>query len=313
MPMIDRFIAHIESERRLSALTVRNYKHDITAFAEWFCKRTGVKSFDATKVEAEDISDYILYRLDTGKIKAASMNRELSSIKSFFRYLRKVGIVDIEVTNRIGSLKTPHILPVFVAESHIVELVENTRQKSYSSIFKEQLQSIIISLLYGCGIRLAELCAITRCDINSNSIKISGKGDKHRLIPLVPELAARIERYLNCCATNGIIIGSNDKIIVGYNGKPICRTSVQRIVSQVMSEAFIQGRKSPHVLRHTFATHLLNKGVDMRQIQELMGHSSLQTTQHYTHNSISQLQAAYAKAHPHSKRKSGQKEGDKVD
>lgn len=310
--MIDRFIAHIESERRLSALTVRNYKHDIITFAEWFSKRTGAESFDATKVEAGDVSDYILYRLDTGKLQAASMNRELSSIKSFFRYLHKVGVVDIEVTNRIGSLKTPHILPVFVSESNIIELIENTRKKSYSQQFGDQLQSIVISLLYGCGIRLAELCAITRCDINSDSIKIIGKGDKHRLIPLVPELAARIERYLECCAANGIIIGSKDKIIRGYNGKPICRTSVQRIVSRAMSEAFIQGRKSPHVLRHTFATHLLNKGVDMRQIQELMGHSTLQTTQHYTHNSISQLQAAYAKAHPHSKQKSGQ-DGDKVD
>ena len=310
MLMIDRFIAYIESERRLSPLTVRNYRRDITAFADWFNKRTALDTFDATKVEAQDISDYMIYRLDTSKISAASMNRELSSLKSLFGYLHRVGVVDKSLTSRISSLKTPKVLPVFVSESRIAELVEDTRQKSYSAVFKEQQQSIIITLFYGCGIRLAELQAIKLCDISPNAIKISGKGDKQRLVPLVPEVAARITRYLECCQTNGINIGSQDSLIVGTKGRPLSRITIQRTVAKAMGEAAIQGRKSPHILRHTFATHLLNKGVDMRQIQELMGHASLQTTQHYTHNSITKLMEVYAKAHPHSE---GTGEGDKDD
>ena len=300
--MIDRFIAHIESERRLSPLTVKNYTRDIKNFVEWFNRSVKLDSFNAALVSCEDVRNWMLYRMDVGKIKPASLNRELSSIKSFFGYLHKIGAVEKSVTALIGSLKTPQPLPAFVAESKMGELLNDIRTMSYSNDIAEQNRSIIVTLLYGCGIRLAELCSIKLCDINDNTLKIEGKGDKHRLIPLTDEIVARIERYTTCCANNGIYHTSEDKLLVGKSGKPVSRSTIQRIILAVMSEAGIQGRKSPHILRHTFATHLLNKGVDMREIQELMGHSTLKTTQHYTHNSIKQLQEAYAKAHPHAGR-----------
>ena len=297
--MIDRFIAYIESERRLSALTVRNYKKDVVAFAEWFNCRLAVEQFDATKVSTEDIRDWMIYRLDTAKLTPASMNRELSSLRSFFRYLRKVKAIEEDPFKRIGSLKTPKTLPQYVPESRIAPLLSDLRELSRSSAFNEQRDGIILSLLYGCGIRLAELLSIRLCDITNGAVKIHGKGDKQRLVPLTNQLQERIEVYIDTCRTNGIDLQAEDKLIVGTTGKPLSRSTVQRVVKEYMAQAGCQCRKSPHVLRHTFATHLLGRGADMREIQELMGHSSLKSTQLYTHSTISQLQDIYDKAHPH--------------
>lgn len=297
--MINRFIEYIESGKRYSKLTVRNYKRDVLGFAEWFNNRIGLDKFDATKVSAEDIRDWIIYRLDTAELSAASMNRELSSIKSLFSYLRRIGVVEKDITKRISSLKTPKVLPQFVPQSRMDELLESTREQMYSQDFKQVRNSLIISLLYGCGIRLAELLDIKLGDITNGSVKIHGKGDKDRLVPLLPELVSRVEAYVECCRRCGIELTAADKLIVGSAGKPLSRSTVQRVVRQEMMAANVQGRKSPHILRHTFATHLLGKGADMREIQELMGHSSLSTTQHYTHNSIGQLLSVYDKAHPH--------------
>lgn len=297
--MINRFIEYIESGKRYSELTVRNYKRDVLGFAEWFNDRIGLDKFDATKVSAEDIRDWIIYRLDTAELSAASMNRELSSIKSLFSYLRRIGVVEKDITKRISSLKTPKVLPQFVPQSRMDELLESTREQKYSQEFKQVRNSLIISLLYGCGIRLAELLDIKLGDITNGSVKIHGKGDKDRLVPLLPELVSRVEAYVERCRRCGIELTAADKLIVGTAGKPLSRSTVQRVVRQEMMAANVQGRKSPHILRHTFATHLLGKGADMREIQELMGHSSLSTTQHYTHNSIGQLLSVYDKAHPH--------------
>lgn len=306
--MIDRFIEYIESERRYSKLTAKNYRRDIENFATWFCQQRGLQSkglenFDVTKVCAEDVSDWIIYRMDTAKLQAATMNRELSSIKSFFKYLRKIGVIKSNILKRIGSLKVSQPLPVFVPQSRMEEMLKDVKEQSYEHDIISQRNSIIISLLYGCGIRLAELLRITLGDISDGAVKIYGKGGKERLVPLLPELEARIVRYTTVCRENGAIIDDKSPLIFGKAGKALSRTTVQRIVMQQMSAAGVQGRKSPHVLRHTFATDLLREGANMREIQELMGHSSLRSTQHYTHTSIRQLQGVYDKAHPHSRRK----------
>ncbi|MBQ2423684.1 MAG: tyrosine-type recombinase/integrase [Alistipes sp.] len=302
--MIDRFIEHISAELRYSELTVKNYRRDLEHFATWWCSERGFEAgsfenFDVTAVTAQDVSDWVLYRIEVGKLAAATMNRELSSIKSFFRFLRSKDIVKSDILKRIGSLKAAKVLPVFVPQSRMEEMLESVEELSYERDFRSQRDSIIISLLYGCGIRLAELLGIKVGHISGGAVKILGKGGKERIVPLLPELTARIARYTAVCRQMGIELGSESKLIVGSKGKPLSRSTVQRVVANQMQLSGIQGRKSPHVLRHTFATDLLRSGADMREIQELMGHSSLRSTQHYTHTSISQLQDAYDKAHPH--------------
>lgn len=300
--MIDRFIEYIAAERRYSPLTVRNYRHDIEQFAQWWRKTYNLNEFDAQKVLPDDIRDWIICRLDRDKIKAASMNRELSSLKSFFRYLRKIDVVDGDIFKRISTIRTPRHLPNFVPESRMQRVLEQTREQiaPQNDSFVEVRNALIISLFYASGIRLAELCSITFGDVSPDAtLRIIGKGNKERILPLIDELQHRILHYTDIVRQMGFPTTNSSPMILSIKGKPLSRVQIQRIVSNAMSEANVQGKKSPHILRHTFATHLLNRGADMREIQELMGHASLKTTQHYTHNNITQLQKIYSEAHPH--------------
>ena len=180
-------------------------------------------------------------------------------------------------------------------------LLDSLREKSSNEEFVEQRNALIISLFYSCGIRLAELQGITFGDFASDlsTLHVRGKGDKHRLIPVLPDMATRVRAYKNRLEEMGLDTSAKALLIVAERGNALSRSSIQRIVSRELNEAEVQGKKSPHVLRHTFATHLMNKEADMRDIQELLGHSSLRTTQCYTHNSITQLQEVYRRAHPH--------------
>lgn len=297
MLMIDRFIAYIEAERRYSPLTVRNYRHDIECFAAWWCDHRGRDSFAPSEVEAEDVRERIMQRV--AQLKPTSVNRELSSLKSFFRYLRSRGVISSDILFRISALKTPHRLPTFVPETKMECVLDALREQSEGD-FREQRNALICSLLYGCGIRLAELCGIRIGDLSSDGVlRVRGKGDKERIVPLSPSLVARIEHYIASMSSRGLATTADSPLIVGTTGRPLSRVTVQRVVSEELGAANVKGRKSPHVLRHTFATHLLNRDADLREIQELMGHASLQTTQGYTHNSIARLKSVYAKAHPH--------------
>ena len=300
--MIDAFITYIQAEKRYSALTVRNYRHDIESFVSWCASRAdNPEEFDLTRVTAEDIREWIIYRMDEDKISAASMNRELSSLRSLFKYLRRENRVTQDIFRRITTLRTPRKLPSFVPETRMEPLLDRLQACSTEGDFREQRNALIISLFYSCGIRLAELQGIRLGDFAADytSLHIRGKGDKHRLIPILPELASRVRAHIDRLREMGLATASDSPLIVSTNGKPLSRSTIQRVVESELKGAQVQGKRSPHVLRHTFATHLLNKEADMRDIQELMGHSSLRTTQCYTHNSIAQLQEVYEKAHPH--------------
>ncbi|MBQ5753036.1 MAG: tyrosine-type recombinase/integrase [Alistipes sp.] len=296
--MTDRFIAYIERERRYSPLTVRNYRHDIECFAAWWCDYYGRQEFAPAEVTAEDVRERVMQRVEC--LAPASVNRELSSLKSFFRYLRSRGEVSSDIFKRVSQLKKPHRLPTFVPETKMESVLEQVRHESDAGAFRQQRNALIISLLYGCGIRLAELCGVKMADVTPDGmLHVRGKGDKERIVPLQPALAKRIERYVAVLRERGFATTADAPLIVGNKGRALSRATIQRVVRDELSVADVKGRKSPHVLRHTFATHLLNRDADLREIQELMGHESLQTTQVYTHNSISRLKGTYSKAHPH--------------
>ena len=301
--MIEAFVTHIQTEKRYSALTVRNYRHDIESFTAWCASNADIphEDFNPTKVTAEDIREWIVYRMEHDKISAASMNRELSSLRSFYRYLRRQGAMTQDIFSRITTLRTPRKLPSFVPETRMKSLLDNIREESHTGDFIEQRNALIIALFYSCGLRLAELQGTHFGDFSADmtTLHVRGKGDKHRIVPVLPEMAERVEAYKMMLEELGFATSADASLIVSDKGKPLSRTAIQTVVKSKLGKAGVQGKKSPHILRHTFATHLMNKEADMRDIQELMGHSSLKTTQCYTHNSIAQLQEIYKRAHPH--------------
>lgn len=297
--MLDEFIRYIEAERRYSPLTIRNYRHDV----EQFLAGSGIPDTPSglQAVTTDDIRAWILRRTEEDGIGAASMNREVSSLRSFFRWLLVQGVVTHNVVQSVSSLKTARRLPAFVPESRMNGIVNECGFDT--DLFDRERNSLIILLLYTCGLRLAELIGIDRNDFSDDgsSLRIRGKGDKERLVPILEPVREKISHYLGLIERQNICKSSEKALFLTHKGKRISRTTVYRIVRAELDRGGVQGKKSPHVLRHTFATHLLNGGADMREIQELLGHASLQATQVYTHNSIARLREVYAKAHPREK------------
>lgn len=297
--MLTEFIRYLTAERRYSPLTVRNYRHDVEQFLAWLdCDES---RFDPRSVTTEQIREWIIFRTEEGKLSAGSMNREVASLRAFFRWLLRTGAVEKDIFRMISTLKTSRRLPVFVPESRMTTIVSECGPDSED--FLTERNSLIVLMFYTCGLRLAELVGIDRGDFSADytSLRIRGKGDKQRMVPILEFLREKILHYLGLIERQNICISSEKALFLTHKGKRISRSVVYRTVQEELTRAGVQGKKSPHVLRHTFATHLLNGGADMREIQELLGHASLQATQVYTHNSIARLREIYAKAHPREK------------
>ena len=299
--MLDRFIRYLEAERRYSPLTVRNYRRDIERFF-------GGLGFDAEhddpkRIATEDIREWMIYRTEHDKVSANSMNREISSLRALFHWLQSKGLVERNVVKPVTSLRTAHRLPAFVPESRMTAVVEHCEEESVTPDFVRERDALIILLFYTCGLRLAELVAANRTDFAADysSLRVRGKGDKERIVPVLEFVREKISAYTETIERQNICNSSGKALFLTQQGGRISRSTVYRIVQRELTQAGVQGKKSPHVLRHTFATHLMNGGADMREIQELLGHASLQATQVYTHNSIARLQEIYAKAHPRAK------------
>ena len=297
--MLADFTRYLEAERRYSPLTVRNYRHDIELFLAWL----GISDTDSDlrRVTTEDIREWIIFRTEEGRLSAASINREISSLRSLFRWLLRTGVVSRDVAAPVASLKTSRRLPAFIPESRMTAIVSECEEADGD--FETARNSLVILMFYACGLRLAELVGIDRDDFSADfsSLRIRGKGDKERIVPMLEFVREKILHYIGLIERQNICISSEKALFLTHKGKRISRTAVYRTVQEELDRAGVQGKKSPHVLRHTFATHLLNGGADMREIQELLGHASLQATQVYTHNSIAKLREIYTKAHPREK------------
>lgn len=297
--MLDRFIRYLSSERRYSPLTVRNYRRDVERFVAWLGFEWG--SFDPRRVTTDDLRNWVVHRTDVEGISPASMNREMASLRALFRFLRQCGAVERDVCRPVPTLRTAHRLPAFVPESRMGGIVFDCRTPCDD--FIAERDGLIVLLFYTCGLRLAELVGIDRDDVAADrrSLVVRGKGDKERTVPLLDCAREKILHYLDLIERQNICISDEKALFLTRKGGRISRSVVYRLVRECLTQAGVQGKKSPHVLRHTFATHLMNGGADMREIQELLGHASLQATQVYTHNSIARLREAYAKAHPREK------------
>ncbi|MBR5849557.1 MAG: tyrosine-type recombinase/integrase [Alistipes sp.] len=304
--MFAAFIRHLEAERRYSPLTVRNYRRDVERFAAWWSAKQK-RPFAPAEVKAEELRAWIVHRSDKGGVSAASMNRELSSLRAYFRFLRREGQLEQEPFAHIPALRTSRRLPSFVPESRMRTVLEGCHDEEQvqagASSFEEERNDLVILLLYGAGLRLAELIAIDRDHFSADytTLRVRGKGDKERLVPVLAYVREKIIAHLDTISRLQICNCKEKALFLTNKGERISRSTVYRMVQKRLAEAGVQGKKSPHVLRHSFATHLMNGGADMRAIQELMGHASLRSTQVYTHNSIAQLGEVYAAAHPRSR------------
>lgn len=301
--IVERFLLHITSERRYSPLTVRNYRHDIDEFVEWGEQYSGKDNFLLQEVQSEDIREWIMYLAESRNLRPSSVNRTVASLRSMYRYLRREEIVERDLFAAISSLRTPQRLPKFVPEGDMVEVVESVLRHLQEGEWRDRRDALMVLIFYSCGIRLAELAGICDEDFENDysTLRVRGKGDKERLVPIVPRVAVEIKRFVAKKFPPNICTGREKTLFLSKQATPISRIDVQRSVARLLRECGVKGKCSPHVLRHTFATHLLNDGADMREIQELMGHASLSSTQVYTHNNIAQLQRIYFDAHPRSR------------
>ena len=298
MTLIDDFILWLEAERRYSPLTVRNYRRDVDDFVA-FCGITH-DSFDPKSIRREDIEEWMVYLFEKRHLKAASVNRTLATLRTFWRWMLAHGHVDKDLMTTLHQYKTPKRLPTFVPDTRMEDVVAELRADVESNDFERLRDALIILLIYTAGLRLSELVEANMGDLSADytTLRVMGKGRKERIQPILSSLGEVLKKYFIQISSQNICTAQKKALILSNKGERISRRTVQRIVERKLKDVGVQGKTSPHVLRHTFATRVLNEGGDLREIQELLGHSSLKATQVYTHLDIERLKQTYVMAHP---------------
>ncbi len=290
--MIESFLKYIQYERNYSPRTVFAYGEDLSQFAAFLEERG--KSVEGGSVNAEDVREWILEMMDAGD-KATTVNRKLSALNSFYRYCLRKGLLAHNPASKVVPPKMKKSLPVFFREKELdkcLELRENILT------FEGIRDSLIIEMLYQTGMRCSELTGLKVADVSMEgmTLKVLGKGNKQRIIPFGRDLQSRICAYMKVRGAE--VPESDDYLFVRKSGQPLSRCQVYQIVRRDMSLVSNLSKRSPHVLRHTFATTMMNEGADLNAVKELLGHSSLSTTQVYTHVTFDKLQTIYKQAHP---------------
>lgn len=290
--MIASFITYLKHEKRYSENTLTAYQTDLNQFEQYILE--SFECDDLRRAEYSEIRSWIIQQIEDG-ISPRSVNRKIATLKSYFKFLLLKGEVDINPTLKLRSPKTKKSLPVFVEESKMHQLLD---QIDFTNNFEGQRDKLILEFLYGTGIRLSELINLEIDDISmsSNVIKVLGKGNKERIIPVNNSLKSLISSYLSF-KDNEIRCTSN-YLFLTDKGEQCYPMLIYRVVKKYLNLVSSLEKSSPHILRHSFATHLLNKGADLNAIKSLLGHSSLAATQVYTHNSTEKLKGIFDQAHP---------------
>lgn len=291
---IDAFLEHLTHNKRASRHTVISYQNDLAHFFAFLTEHLGKSptTKDLKELEARDFRAWLASRSDD--FEATSNARALSSIKSFFRYLEHQGTCKNAAIFHMRSPKLKKSLPKAVAETQAKEALAVIA--SQHDDWQSARDVALLTLLYGCGLRISEALSLTRADIEGkDSIVITGKGNKQRVVPLLPVVIEALQRYQKQCP---FALEKDEPIFRGARGKPLQATIFQKTIREVRHQLGLPDTTTPHAFRHSFATHILAAGGDLRSIQELLGHASLSTTQRYTHVDASRLLAAYEKSHP---------------
>jgi integrase/recombinase XerC len=282
---IAKFIRYLEVERDVSAHTLRAYRKDLEDFFEY------VKT-EPDKIDMIDVRGFIAEQIKKG-LNKTTVSRRLASIRSFFKFLCREGYIKSNPAKLVPNPKIPKLLPRFLSVDDVFSLVEKPEGIGFIPV----RDKAILELLYSSGLRVSELSGLNIDDLNikGNLIKIRGKGKKERIVPVGSKAIDAIKSYM----IDRMLLKSKDRaLFLNRMGTRLTDRGVRRIVVKYAKALTINGQIGPHTLRHTFATHLLQGGADLRVIQELLGHSSLSTTQKYTHLDITHLMDIYDKAHP---------------
>lgn len=285
--VVNFFLQHLQVERRLSPLTLRSYEIDLLQFLDFLA----LDSNQVTQIKAQTIRLWLVELSNQG-IQNRSINRKLATLRTFFKYLQRRGDVTDNPMQTIRMVKTSKSLPTYLRESEMERVF--AQQEIPKNTFEEVRDQLVLMLLYGTGMRLAELIQLSNQQLNlaSKTLRVIGKRNKERIIPMPQLLVDLVKQYqsLNPFQSHSLLL--TDK------GEPCYPMFIQRLVKKYLGEVSTLEKLSPHVLRHSYATHLLNRGADLNAIKELLGHANLAATQVYTHNSMEKLKEIYKQAHP---------------
>ena len=295
--LLKAFLDYLLLEKKYSQLTVNAYKKDIETFLNFINEEdqtTTIKEVHYSQIRSWIVS---LVQKD---ITNRSINRKISALNSFYKFLLKIEEVNLNPLSKHKALKTSKKVQIPFSEKEIATVLD---QINHDQDFEGLRNKLIIELFYSTGIRRIELINIKLKDVDliNKTVKILGKRNKERIIPLLPMIINSVNSY-KLERSKLVTITDNEYLFLTKKGVKIYETLVYRIINDYFSKASSKVKKSPHILRHSFATHLLNEGAELNAVKELLGHSSLAATQVYTHNSIAELKKVYAKAHPRSKK-----------
>ncbi len=288
-----RFIQYISEQKKYSAHTQTAYAQDLLQFEDFITEKYELTFEGVQHIHARD---YIVYLMEQG-VGPSSIGRKLSTLRSFYKYLQRQGLTSKNPMLLIKAPKVAKKLPVFVDEQKMDDLLDST------SVFDDSFPSVrdrmMMEVFFGTGMRLSELIGLKTADVNlyEHTVKVLGKGNKERLVPVTAQLCGQLKGYIDLKAQQGFDT-AEPSFFVTDKGTKLNAKYVYNKVKHYLSLVSTQEKRSPHVLRHSYATSLLNRGADLNAIKELLGHASLAATQVYTHNSIERLKSIYKQAHP---------------
>jgi integrase/recombinase XerC len=289
--MGDSFLKYLQYEKRYSPKTILAYKTDLQQFQEFLNQE-----FDSAPIAEANhalVRSWVV-NLVEAQNEAASVNRKIACLRSYYKFLLRQDLIAKDPMSKIKILKTKKKLPHFVQEDEMSEALDHV---GFTKDFEGLRDQLILELLYGTGMRLAELIGLKDLAVNvrDKTLKVLGKRNKERIIPFTESLVPLINEYRK--VRNCDVERKSENLLVTDNGQPLYPMLVNRIVKKYLRQANVE-KKSPHVLRHTYATHLLNKGAEINAVKDLLGHASLAATQVYTHNSMEKLKKVFDQAHP---------------
>lgn len=298
--LVTQFLRYLQTQKNYSEHTVSAYQRDLGEFQEFLLahySKDGIEAQgSASLVSYKQIRAWLASLLQSGQSPRTAA-RKLATVKSFFNYLHRQQILSANPAEKIQSPKFSKKLPAFVTEKETHKLLEDIE---FPDTFEGIRDRCILEILYGCGLRRAEIISLTITDIDlyQQQVKVSGKGDKDRIVPFGKAVSTAIEEYMARRISEGY--GEKSSFFLRKNGESIYPSLLYRVLRKYMGLIDAPQQKSPHVLRHSYATHLLNGGADLQAIKELLGHSSLAATQVYTHHSLDRLKRIHNQAHPRS-------------